>query len=388
MSFLKNQPSGFYSLFHTILLERFFYFGIRSMFALFVSQQLKIDEFSTKFLTVLLFSYPVLTYVLGGFIGDTLLKNKNVLKISSALLAISGILFAVSAALFNVYFMYAAAVFFLVGEMIFSPNFYKQLINLYEEKPQHHLAGSYLFILFGINLGAFLAPILAGTAFQKMNNVFGFLFLTLSLGIAFHLAKLKFESKDSSQNPQTKKILWIVLGAALLYNTTDSFSSLFQNNLKSTLPSIYQILLDTLPAFLISFFGPFVFFKFYKKKFPLNLALMISITTTLMVSILLLVPEISNEAYEIPVHILLVISEIISFIVVAILFSYIGKLSSAKYRATTIGFWHSFAKLLAIVLAGAFTSNNSAIVFTTAVIGATLTISLVIYFQKFELKSQ
>ena len=154
---LFGHPLGLYVLFFTEMWERFSYYGMRALLVLYMVKyyQLPQDYSSTvyKWYTSLVY----LTPILGGFLADRYLGNKRAVLIGAVLMAIGHFLMA-----FEPYAaFYAALVFLILGNGMFKPNMSTQVGRLYPPNDPRR-DGAYTIFYMGINLGAFLSPLVCG----------------------------------------------------------------------------------------------------------------------------------------------------------------------------------------------------------------------------------
>jgi MFS family permease len=102
-------------------------------------------------------SLVYLTPILGGFLADRYLGNKRAVLIGAVLMAIGHFLMA-----FEPYAaFYSALVFLILGNGMFKPNMSTQVGRLYPPNDPRR-DGAYTIFYMGINLGAFLSPLICG----------------------------------------------------------------------------------------------------------------------------------------------------------------------------------------------------------------------------------
>ena len=112
-------------------------------------------------------SLVYLTPLLGGFLADRYLGNKWAVIIGAILMAIGHFLMAFEAECI----FYAALVFLILGNGFFKPNMSTQVGRLYPQNDPRR-DGAYTIFYMGINLGAFLSPLVCG--WLALNTIGGY----------------------------------------------------------------------------------------------------------------------------------------------------------------------------------------------------------------------
>ena len=108
-----------------------------------------------------------LTPVLGGYLADRVLGQRRMVVIGAALMAVGHFMMA-----FEPLFLLALLVLIL-GNGAFKPNISTQVGTLYAPgDPRRDRAFSIFYV--GINLGAFLAPLVCGTLGEELGWHYGF----------------------------------------------------------------------------------------------------------------------------------------------------------------------------------------------------------------------
>lgn len=200
--FLLGHPRGLFILFFTEMWERMSYYGMRVLLMIYMtdylftesgtevlglglvralvgeSGALRVDALSSKIFGL----YTGLAYFtpfFGGMLSDAVLGRRRSILLGGALMMVGHFLMA-SEQLFFV------ALFVLVlGNGAFKPNISAQVGMLYPEGDPRRDAAFTLFYM-GINLGAFIAPLVCGTLGQRYGWHYGF--AAAGVGMAFGLA--------------------------------------------------------------------------------------------------------------------------------------------------------------------------------------------------------
>lgn len=157
-----RQPLGLRTLFFTELWERFSYYGMRALLVLFMVTQPEQGGLglTTAQAAVVYGNYTMAVYMLaipGGFIADRWSGATGAVMIGGVLIALGHFTLAVHAT----ETFYAGLVFVALGTGLFKPSISTLVGNLYERDDERRDAGFSIFYM-GINIGAFLAPLVTG----------------------------------------------------------------------------------------------------------------------------------------------------------------------------------------------------------------------------------
>src|SRR3954447_26241162 len=152
-----GHPLGLYVLFFTEMWERFSYYGMRALLMLYMVNYFKWSQKDASEIYKLYTSFVYVTPILGGYLADRFLGNKLAVIIGALLMAIGHFLMA-----FEEYAIFMSALIFLIfGNGFFKPNMSTQVGRLYPANDGRR-DGAYTIFYMGINLGAFLSPIVCG----------------------------------------------------------------------------------------------------------------------------------------------------------------------------------------------------------------------------------
>jgi proton-dependent oligopeptide transporter, POT family len=187
-----GHPIGLSVLFGTEMWERFSYYGMRALFVLYLTKYLllpghvenvlfysSIKGFFEYFagplepqpLSSLIYGlYTGLVYFTplpGGWVADRLLGQKRVVIIGVILMALGHFMMAFEALLFPALFL------LVIGVGIFKPNTTTQVGSLYAPG-DHRRDRAYSIFYVGINVGAFLSPLICGTLGEEVGWHYGF----------------------------------------------------------------------------------------------------------------------------------------------------------------------------------------------------------------------
>jgi len=137
--------------------ERFSYYGMRALLMLYMINYFKWTQQDASSIYKWYSSLVYLTPLLGGFLADRYLGNKWAIIIGASLMAIGHFCMAFE----RIEIFYGALVFLILGNGLFKPNMSIQVGRLYSPNDSRRDA-AYTIFYMGINLGAFLSPLVCG----------------------------------------------------------------------------------------------------------------------------------------------------------------------------------------------------------------------------------
>ena len=187
-----GHPRGLAFLFGTELWERFSYYGMRALLVLYMIKYLLLPghaEAAWGFVTIkrsleavfgpmstqalasqiygLYTGFVYLTPIFGGILADRVLGQRRTVIIGALLMAIGHFMMAFETLFF------LALLMLILGNGAFKPNISSQIGGLYAPgDPRIDRAYSIFYV--GINLGAFLAPLVCGTLGEAAGWHYGF----------------------------------------------------------------------------------------------------------------------------------------------------------------------------------------------------------------------
>lgn len=162
-----GQTPGLAPLFFTELWERFSFYGMRALLTLFMVAPIANGGlgFATEHAGRIYGNYSMAVYMLaipGGFIADRLLGARRAVQIGGWTIAAGHFSLAVP----QIEFFYLGLVLIAVGTGLFKPNISALVGALYAPGDTRRDAGFSIFYM-GINLGAFIAPLITGLLAQS-----------------------------------------------------------------------------------------------------------------------------------------------------------------------------------------------------------------------------
>ncbi|MGB2578323.1 POT family proton-dependent oligopeptide transporter [Elusimicrobium simillimum] len=176
----EKQPAGLYLLAATEMWERFSYYAMRGLFVLYLVNALGFAQDKASNLYGSFTSLIYLAPLAGGFIADKYWGQRKAI-IVGALFIIAG---QVVMGIKGISFAYVAMGLLIIGNGLFKPNISTIVGELYEKNDPRRDGGFTIFYM-GINLGAFICNLIAGTLAEKVDWHWGF--WTAALGMVFGL---------------------------------------------------------------------------------------------------------------------------------------------------------------------------------------------------------
>ncbi len=188
-----GHPAGLFVLFLTEMWERFSYYGMRSLLILYMTDYLLADpqragsvmgykalesflvgifgemtvQQAGSQLYGLYTGFVYFTPFFGGLLADRYLGKYRSVFIGGLLMAFGHFLMASEEA-----FLWAL-LFIILGYGFFKPNLSTQVGTLYPEGDKR-MDGAFAIYYMGVNLGAFISPLICGTLGQKVGWHWGF----------------------------------------------------------------------------------------------------------------------------------------------------------------------------------------------------------------------
>ena len=163
-----RQPAGIKVIFFTEMWERFSYYGMRALLVLYL---VNANGYSRDDALALYGAYTGLVYLtplIGGALADRYLGKRRAAVIGGAVMMLGHFAMAFAPLL------HVALGLLIVGNGLFKPNTSSMVGDLYDGENDPRRAGGYSIFYMGVNLGAFIAPLVAGTLGQTVGWHWGF----------------------------------------------------------------------------------------------------------------------------------------------------------------------------------------------------------------------
>ncbi len=187
----NGHPKGLYVLFVTEMWERFSYYGMRALFVLFMTKALLIDKALASDIYGSYTGLVYLTPLLGGYMADRYWGNRKSIVIGGILMAAGQFFMFISGSVYQSAsapaFMFTGLALLIIGNGFFKPNISTMVGQLYPEGDKR-VDSAFTIFYMGINLGAFIAPLLCGYLGDTGNPAdFKWGFLAAGLGMVLSL---------------------------------------------------------------------------------------------------------------------------------------------------------------------------------------------------------
>ena len=184
-----GHPRGLATLFFTEMWERFSYYGMRGILLLFLVASVQNGGFGMTDRTGaaiygLYVGFVYLMALPGGWVADRILGQRRAVFIGGCFIAAGHFSMAIG----TVATFYLGLCLIVIGTGLLKPNASTLVGSLYEQGDKRRDAGFSIFYM-GINLGAFIGPLVAGWLAQKVDWHLGF--AAAGFGMAAGIAMLR-----------------------------------------------------------------------------------------------------------------------------------------------------------------------------------------------------
>jgi POT family proton-dependent oligopeptide transporter len=185
---LDSHPKGLYVLFGTEMWERFSFYSMLALFTLYLRDPNEGFGWTSGQATTLYANYLMFVYaspLIGGWIADKFTGYRKAVIIGGFFFMAGHGLLSIPA----IWAVYAALTCLVIGNGFFKPNVSTMVGNLYPEG-SHLKDRAYNIFYMGINIGAFIAPIVM----EVVKSYFGFhaAFAVAAFGMVISVAILWF----------------------------------------------------------------------------------------------------------------------------------------------------------------------------------------------------
>jgi len=238
---ILGHPRALAYLFATEMWERFSYYGMRALLVLYMLKYLFVPQRASEVLGLSHFQHALefvfgplapqplasqiygfytglvyLTPILGGLLADRVLGQRRTVIVGATLMAIGHFMMA-----FEQLYLLALG-FLILGNGAFKPNISTQVGALYAPGDRRRDRAFSIFYV-GINLGAFLAPLICGTLGEELGWHYGFAAagVGMTIGLVTYLAATPTLPKDAFEKRATlttplDRTAWRSIAALLL----------------------------------------------------------------------------------------------------------------------------------------------------------------------------
>jgi proton-dependent oligopeptide transporter, POT family len=176
-----RHPPGLKVIFMTEMWERFSYYGMRALLVLYLVNAVGMPRTDALSLYGLYTGLVYLTPLVGGMLADRYLGARRAAVIGAATMMLGHFAMAFEPLL------HLALGLLIVGNGFFKPNT-TAMVGLLYAPDDPRRAGGYTIFYMGVNVGAFLAPLVAGTLGESVGWHWGF--ASAGVGMAIGLVVL------------------------------------------------------------------------------------------------------------------------------------------------------------------------------------------------------
>src|SRR5687767_5234228 len=207
----EKHPKGLYVLFATEMWERFSFYSMLAMFTLYLRDTTgqgfawSVDSATALYANYLMFVYA--SPLIGGWLADRKLGYRKAVMIGGLFFMAGHLLLSIR----SIPVVYLALTCLVIGNGFFKPNVSAMVGNLYPEG-SHLKDQAYNIYYMGINIGAFLAPVVA----EFVQGKFGYhpAFAVAAFGMVVSVAIL-WRFKRDVEDPKRGKAKLRPVGQAV-----------------------------------------------------------------------------------------------------------------------------------------------------------------------------
>jgi POT family proton-dependent oligopeptide transporter len=171
--------------------ERFSYYGMKALLVYYMMRHLLFSQEQASHIYGLYTGFVYFTPFFGGLLADRVLGQRRTVIVGAVLMAIGHFLMCLESMFFP------ALLFLILGNGAFKPNISTQVGALYPQG-DHRRDRAFSIFYLGINLGAFLSPLVCGTLGEVYGWHYGFSAAGVGMlvGLAVYLAGQKHLAPD------------------------------------------------------------------------------------------------------------------------------------------------------------------------------------------------
>ena len=188
-SLLNRHPKGLYLLFFVEMWERFSYYGMRALIVLYMIQELAYSAQRAGNIYGLYTGFVYLTPLLGGYLADRYIGQRRCITAGAVFMSLGLFLLG-----FGPKSLFLLSLFLMIiANGFFKSNISSVLGLLYCDNDAKKDSAFTVFYM-GINLGAFLSPLICGTLAVKFGFEYGFAAAGVGMLAGLFMYKI-FENK-------------------------------------------------------------------------------------------------------------------------------------------------------------------------------------------------
>lgn len=190
-----GHPKGLFTLFFTEFWERFSYYGMRAILVYYMYYEvskggLGLDETLALSIMSIYGSLVYMSGIIGGWLADRIFGTSKSVFYGGILIMFGHIVLAIPGSLAM---FFVSMVLIVLGTGLLKPNVSSVVGEIYSEEDNRRDAGFSIFYM-GINLGAFISPLIVGEVGMKHNFHLGFAIAAVGMFaglVVFMLTKKK-----------------------------------------------------------------------------------------------------------------------------------------------------------------------------------------------------
>ena len=234
-----GHPKGLFTLFFTEFWERFSYYGMRAILVFYMYYELSegglgLDQTTALSIMSIYGSLVYMSGVIGGWLADRIFGTSKAVFYGGILIMFGHIALAIPGSL---PLFFVSMVLIVLGTGLLKPNVSSVVGEIYAENDDRRDAGFSIFYM-GINMGAFIAPLIVGTVGMNISFHLGFsiaavgMFLGLvvfmltkkkNLGLAGTMVANPLSPSEKSRTIKVFSIGAIVIAAIVYFGLQTGF---------------------------------------------------------------------------------------------------------------------------------------------------------------------
>src|SRR5471032_1945899 len=176
----RRHPPGLYVLFFTELWERYSFYSMMAILALYMNEAL---HFDVAHVGRVYGAYTAGVYflpLLGGLLADRVLGFSRAIIVGGVLMMAGHLVLGVE----SLPFFYGGLVLLACGAGLLKPNVSTLVGNLYRDRPELRDQGFNIYYM-GVNIGAFISPL--SVAWLRLHYGWSVAFMSAAVAMLFSL---------------------------------------------------------------------------------------------------------------------------------------------------------------------------------------------------------
>ncbi len=201
-----GHPKGLWVLFGTEMWERFNFYGMRAILSLFIAEALMKGDTDSSIIYGGFLGLCYLTPMLGGYISDKYLGNRNCILLGGTAMGIGQLFLFLSAHFATntnganidlaTNILWFGLLIIIFGNGFFKPNISSMVGSLYPKEEKSKLDSAFTLFYLGINVGAtlgqFICPFFGDVKHGEIRDLSAFKWGFLAAAIAMFIGTLTF----------------------------------------------------------------------------------------------------------------------------------------------------------------------------------------------------